>query len=246
MMNTFFDTIVDIYDETRGFPKNTMNEIINALDEGIGDEKVLDLGVGTARFTHPLQLKGNTVVGVDISLSMLGRARSKGAADLVIGDACHLPFKNSSFDIIISVHLLHLVEDSGMVLREVKRVGKGKFLSVLFKKSAFNVMEEYKDALSGYGYYLETPGLGEKELKVLAVPETIIPISEFESLLSIKERISLLEQRKHSYSMETPSDIHNDAIMYLKKKHENNLDDHAKTEVEIVIWDISRLPSSVI
>jgi len=245
-MNDFFDMIVDIYDETRGFPSDTMNEIIDVLDKEIGDGKVLDLGVGTARFAHPLKVKGNDVVGVDISNSMLCRARSKGLNCLVIGDACNLPFKKSAFDFVISVHLLHLVDDCARVLREIKRVGKGKLISVLYKRSEFNVMEEYTEALLGYGYCLTTPGLGEKELKNLVEPESVIPISEFNSLLSIKERIGLLEERKHSYSLETPVDIHQDAIKYLRKKQKDHMDDHAKTEVEIAIWDISALPISVI
>lgn len=245
-MNDFFDMIVDIYDETRGFPSDTMNEIIDVLDKEIGKCKVLDLGVGTARFTHPLHLKGIDVVGVDMSHSMLGRARSKGLDGLVIGDACNLPFKKSVFDFVISVHLLHLVDGCTRVLKEIKRVGKGKLISVLYKRSEFIVMEEYTEALLGYGYYLTTPGLGEKELKNLVEPESVIPISEFNSLLSIKERIRLLEERKHSFSMETPVEIHNDAIRYLRKKHQSHMDDHAKTEVEIALWDISALPISVI
>jgi ubiquinone/menaquinone biosynthesis C-methylase UbiE len=245
-MNDFFDMIVDIYDETRGLPTDTMNEIIDVLDKEIGDGKVLDLGVGTARFAHPLHIKGNYVAGVDISHSMLGRARSKGLNRLVIGDACNLPFKESTFDFVISVHLLHLVDDSSRVLREIKRVGKGRLISVLYNRSEFNAMEEYGEALLDYGYYLTTPGLGEKELKNLFKPESVIPISEFKSMLSIKERIRLLEERKHSFSLETPIEIHNDAIRYLMNKHQEHMDDHAKSEVEIAIWDISALPTSVI
>jgi ubiquinone/menaquinone biosynthesis C-methylase UbiE len=245
-MHSFFEMIADIYDETRGFPSDTMKEIIDVMDRKIGDKKILDLGVGTGRFAYPLHMRGRYVVGVDLSQSMLGRARSKGLDGLVIGDACHLPFRDSAFDFVISVHLLHLVDDCSRVLKEIKRVGKGILISVLFKRSAFNAMEEYREALLGYGYHLTMPGFREIELKNLAEPESVIPISEFESLLPIKERIGLLEERKHSYSLEIPVDIHNDAIRYLKNKQQEHLDDHAKTEVEVAFWDINKLPSSII
>jgi hypothetical protein len=141
---------------------------------------------------------------------------------------------------------LHLVADCNAAIKEIKRVGKEKLISILFKSSDFNAMVEYREALSSYGYMLTTPGFREIELKKLVKPISIIPVSPFESLLPIKDRIGLLEERKHSYSLNIPIEIHNDAIRYLRKKHQNRMDDHAQTEVEVAIWDISKLPSSII
>jgi ubiquinone/menaquinone biosynthesis C-methylase UbiE len=245
-MDPFFDMIADIYDETRGLPKDTMDEITNILADEIGNKKVLDIGVGTGRFAFPLQRKGIDVVGVDLSRSMMKRARKKGMWNLVFGEACELPFSDLSFDFVLSVHLLHLVEDSGAVLREIKRIGKEGLISILFKRSEFNALEEYKRALSFYSYPLTVPGFREHELKRLVKPVKTIPVSPFESLLPIKERINLLENRKHSYSLETPEEIHNDAIRFLKKKHENQVDKHAEVEVEIAFWNIPDLPDSVV
>jgi ubiquinone/menaquinone biosynthesis C-methylase UbiE len=238
-MNTFFDSIVDIYDETRGFPEDTMDDVIDVMVKEIGiKRRVLDLGVGTARFAYPLQMQGINVVGLDLSSSMMSRARGKGTRNLILGDACIIPFSDSSFDHIISIHILHLVEDFDDALKEITRVGTGKLISVLFTKSDFNPMEEYKEALSLYGYDLYTPGPGEKGLKDTVKPHSIVPIPRFKSMLSIHERIKLLAQRKHSFALETPKEIHNDAIRYLRKNHEHQLDMHAATEIEVIIWRI--------
>jgi ubiquinone/menaquinone biosynthesis C-methylase UbiE len=245
-MDSFFDMIADIYDETRGLPPLVMDEITDILVKEINGKKVLDVGVGTGRFAYPLQKRGIWAVGIDLSRSMIRRARKKGMTNLVMGDVCELPFQDSSFDFVISVHLLHLVWDCNAVIREIKRVGKGKLISILFKESEFNSLEEYKEALSLYSYPLTVPGFREHELKKLIEPISMISISRFESLLPIKERIGLLEERKHSYSLETPADLHNDAIRYLKKKHKDHMDDHAKTEVEVAFWDISKIPSSLV
>lgn len=244
-MIPFFDTISDIYDETRGFPQNVMVKVTEVLKKEIGKKKVLDLGVGTGRFTHPLQKMGINVVGIDISDAMLAQAHVKGVRNLVKGDAERLPFSKSEFDVILSVHLLHLVKDTNSVLKEIKRVGTGKFISLLFKKSEFNVLNEYKEALSYYGYPLIMSGVGEHELKEMVKPQSILPIPEFKSLLPIRERIKLLEERKHSFSLETPPEIHNDVIRFLRKKHETRLEEHAKTQIEIVVWNISDLPKVI-
>jgi ubiquinone/menaquinone biosynthesis C-methylase UbiE len=244
-MNSFFETISEIYDETRGFPQDVMVKVTEVLKKEIGNKKVLDLGVGTGRFTYPLQKRGINVVGIDISYAMLAKARAKGVRNLVKGDVGGLPFSNSAFNIVLSVHLLHLVEDTNSVLKEIKRVGTDKLISVLFKKSEFDVIKEYKEALSYYGYPLVTSGIGEYELKQMVKPLSILPIPQFKSLLPIKERIKLLEERKHSFSLDTPPEIHADAIRFLRKKHEVHLEGHAKTQIEIAIWNISDLPYSI-
>jgi ubiquinone/menaquinone biosynthesis C-methylase UbiE len=244
-MDSFFETISEIYDETRGFPQNTMAKVIDVLEGEIGNKKALDLGIGTGRFTHPLQERGINVVGLDISDAMLSQAQKKGVRNIVKGDAERLPFLDFEFEMILSVHLLHLVKDTNSILKEIKRVGSEKLISVLFKRSEFNALEEYKEALSYYSYPLVTSGLGEHELKKIVKPESIIPIPEFESLLPIGERIKLLDERKHSFSLETPPEIHNDAIKFLRKKHEPHLSKHAKTQIEISVWKISDLPDII-
>ncbi len=245
-MQQVFDMIADIYDETRGLPKHTMDEVVKVMGRELKHcDRVLELGVGTGRFALPLQEHGIDILGIDLSKTMLTKARQKDFRNLVLGDVCTLPFRNTSFDAVISVHVLHLVSDCLKVLCEIKRVGRITLISVLHTSSEFHVRDEYENALARFGYTLEMPGIGEWGLKEIAPPAKRIDIEPFEDIVPIGERLELLKDRKHSFARSTPADIHNAAIEYLKEKYNDKLDVHAKSRVEVVVWDINSLPVSL-
>lgn len=69
---------------------------------------VLDVGCGTGRHVIPLAEKGLSVAGIDRDKEYVKRARDKlesekllDAADLLVADAQHLPWVQSSFDGVI-------------------------------------------------------------------------------------------------------------------------------------------------
>jgi len=95
-----------------------MNKILKTLKEELeGYERILDVGVGTGRFSKPLQDAGFEVVGVDISKKMLGKACERGTEDLIVSDASSLPFQDSIFDASISIGTLHLIAEWKSALR---------------------------------------------------------------------------------------------------------------------------------
>ncbi|UCE37210.1 MAG: class I SAM-dependent methyltransferase [Thermoplasmata archaeon] len=241
-MTPFFDDIADIYDETRGLPNETMNHVVKVLVDQLQDHNpVLEIGVGTGRLAKPLQKEGIEVLGIDISEIMLKKALEKDLANLILGDCCALPFKGSSIDSIISVHVLHLLEDYNIALSEIAKVGKRNLISILYKKTGFSVREEFREAVSSCGYNLKMPGFGEQGLKDMVPPKSIVPIESFKDNFLIKERIKFLEDRKHSYTEKIPEEIHKSAIDYLLEKHENDLDSYPVSEIEVVVWDIADL-----
>jgi ubiquinone/menaquinone biosynthesis C-methylase UbiE len=85
-----------------------------ALDAPIHD--VLDLPCGTGRLVPRLHRDRVRLVGADISLAMMAHARAKaatdpegGRVDLVQCEAERLPFKDGSFDCVVSLRfMLHL------------------------------------------------------------------------------------------------------------------------------------------
>ena len=95
-------------------------------------DRVLDVGVGTG--ITPQFLSGSvgcSVVGVDISPSMLTWARERIASgnasarpQFGIGDACHLPFSSGTFDVVICESVLGFVDDPTAALREFARVAR--------------------------------------------------------------------------------------------------------------------------
>lgn len=90
--------------------------------------RILDVGFGggytlgrLAPLVHP-----ERVAGVEISAAMLwaARARCGDACDLVLADAAALPYRSSSFDIVLSVNTIYFWPDPGRVFAEANRVLK--------------------------------------------------------------------------------------------------------------------------
>jgi len=116
-----FDRAAAIYDETRGGERRGQlsAEALAPLFAHSG--LTLEIGIGTGLVGAALQAGGRRVVGVDISIQMLQRAKDRKLA-VARADTLALPFASGSMDDAYSVWVLHLVADPAAVLREVMRV----------------------------------------------------------------------------------------------------------------------------
>jgi malonyl-CoA O-methyltransferase len=95
--------------------------IISAAASAVAPARALDVGTGTGRYLPLLASAGaRLVVGLDISLPMLGR-KAYGLPR-VCADACRLPFPDASFDLICSSLMVGDLEDLGAWLGEATRV----------------------------------------------------------------------------------------------------------------------------
>ncbi|HEY2768629.1 MAG TPA: class I SAM-dependent methyltransferase [Solirubrobacteraceae bacterium] len=104
--------------------------MVAAVDADSG-ERVLDVATGTGLVARALVRRYDcTVVGVDQSREMLGRARERlerepdlaTSITLQEGEAERLPFETASFDHLTFTYLLRYVEDPGATLSELARV----------------------------------------------------------------------------------------------------------------------------
>ena len=231
-----FDRVAEAYDETRSLPSEVMKRIVRILvDELKGYKTVLDAGVGTGRYAKPLQDSGSDVVGLDVSSKMLRRAAEKGTGDLLKGDVYNLPFKGSSFDVTISASLLHLVKDWKKALIEITRVTRDLLISVVHKNPN-PLSEAYTELLRKSGYTPQRRGISEWELKDIAKPTKVIPGPTYE--LSIKERLTYLNQRAYSHQWDIPEDLHKQIMRELKKRFNKGV---FCREAEVLIWRMNRL-----
>jgi SAM-dependent methyltransferase len=134
MAHVSFDRAAEYYDTTRGYAEGSAERIRDAIVAYTGaghDARFLELGVGTGRVALPFVRAGYDYTGVDISRAMMDRLAGKLAGDpdssahrvqLHQADITALPFEAAHFDVIIAVHVLHLVADWPRAIQEARRV----------------------------------------------------------------------------------------------------------------------------
>jgi len=94
------------------------------------DDRVLDLGIGTGASLNFYPPGTGHVVGIDLSDGMLRQARKKiderGIKNVTLmqANALQLPFADDSFDHIFISHVITVVSDPCMLVREAQRVCK--------------------------------------------------------------------------------------------------------------------------
>jgi len=128
----FHDSFAQDYDKrtrlaTRCPPPNTelKRHISSLLPNG---SSIIEVGCGTGLNGQYLLEMGHRYIGLDISTGMLDQARrklaQKGDADLILGDAENLPFKDASADVALGVAILHHLPSPELCVKELARCSK--------------------------------------------------------------------------------------------------------------------------
>ena len=100
---------------------------------------VLDIACGTGYGLPILLTKARSVVGVDLDLEAIEKARSsvgKAHVQLVAADGCCLPFPDATFDAITSFETLEHLETRREFLAELRRVLKPAGLCIVSTPNA--------------------------------------------------------------------------------------------------------------
>ncbi len=133
-----FDRAAPRYDATRGYAPEVAEQIGASIIKAAAappDARFLEVGVGTGRIAMPIARQGYDYTGVDISALMLDRLRAKaaelqqsasGAAplrlQLVTADMTAPSFPAGAFDVVVAVHVFHLMRAWKQAIDEALRV----------------------------------------------------------------------------------------------------------------------------
>ncbi|MBE3555757.1 MAG: methyltransferase domain-containing protein [Firmicutes bacterium] len=118
--------------------------LLQMMQERLGDTRrlhVLDVGCGVGRIEHFLAPACKSVHAVDVSPTMIDKARESGCpAIFACYDGRHLPYANGSFDCTFAICVLHHVAPSGwtMFLEEMRRVTRKGGMVVIFEHNPRN------------------------------------------------------------------------------------------------------------
>jgi SAM-dependent methyltransferase len=100
---------------TDGWSEETLCEKTGLTPEQVRGKLVLDAGVGAGRYAEVLSRWGATVVGVDLSFAVeAANGHFAGRSDVMLcqADIGALPFRPGTFDLIISIGVLHHTPDT--------------------------------------------------------------------------------------------------------------------------------------
>ncbi len=231
-----FDRVAGAYDSTRGLSPETMARITDSMRDILaGCSTVLDVGVGTGRFARPLIDRGFRVVGADISLPMMRVAKQKGLKDLVRADARMLPLRDRTFDSVIMVHLLHLVDNWASIVHEVGRVADQFIISLVGSSAGFRIRREYLKLREEMGHPLKRLNNAEEGLRHLLPPKQVRPVGQFTTTVNSDAAIGSLEKGDYAISWDLPPQLHSRIIEKLRSEY--GAKGYARTDrYEIAVW----------
>lgn len=92
----------------------------------------LEVGVGEGFLADAIRrVFGVPVVGVDLSHRVCRRAGEFFGLPAAVGEACHLPFRDQSVDLVVSINTLEHIADIGAAWAELQRVARGVVIAGL-------------------------------------------------------------------------------------------------------------------
>ncbi len=144
-----YSTNAGIYDETRFhnlegriMDKKQKKVLLSYISKFPKNAKILEAGCGSGRFLEFLEKKGyKNLYGIDQAKNMVDIAKKRTIAKLKIGDVYKLPYNESEFDIVFSVHVMMHIDLPKKMLNEMMRVSKNlTIIDINNKSSPFSVL----------------------------------------------------------------------------------------------------------
>jgi SAM-dependent methyltransferase len=141
-------------------------------DLGLSREAaVLDVGTGTGTNLRMLRNLGfNRVIGLDQSPDAIQFCAEKGLGDVQLGDLCHLPFSDNSFDLVLATDIVEHIPNDMSAMREIRRVLKAGG-HLLLTVPAFQLLWGLQDDVSHHQRRYRMPNLLGKLLAAGLSPQ---------------------------------------------------------------------------
>lgn len=142
-----------MYEKNKNYRKHA-----DKIKEWVEEKNTLDVGAGDGKITHLLGIKG-----VDSEPEAVKLAVERGA-NVVLGDAYQLPFKDEEFDSVLMVNVIEHFKYPQKAIQEARRVLK-KYIYVVTppkdlvpgKRDRFHYQEwtpeELKDLFEKESFY---------------------------------------------------------------------------------------------
>ncbi len=235
-MNLSFDRVAHIYDATRALPPDVVERVADTIVELSGathESNFFEPGIGTGRIALPFVRRGYSYTGVDLSQGMLAELRAKVAdlphrLSLVEADATSLSFEDGSFDVAITSHVLHLIQDWKTALAEIRRVLRptGVFFYCYQDPNApvdrRDLNRQWEAILAAHGLDQRRERGGASKADVL---ETLraqgadleaVTVAEWRAEQTVGELLELYSERVYSSSWRIPDEVFSTAIVELR------------------------------
>ena len=188
-VNGVYDKLASVYDLVFGPTLHPGRvQAIQRMGIGPGD-RVLEVGVGTG-INASLYPRGCAVTGIDLSASMLEKARERVSRKGIVNvrllemDAADLKFADGSFDIVYAPYLISVVPDPVAVAREMRRVCRagGRIIFLNHFRSPNALLAWVERAISpftvhiGFKSDLDLPAfLAQAELQPVSIEKVNVP-----------------------------------------------------------------------
>ena len=155
-----FNTSAKTYDQHTSIQKSTITELLDHINQdNFSITRALDIGTGTGNLTAGLikRFQNAKIYGCDLAGSMLEEARKKTGEKGIFStaDAELLPYKNNSFELVVSSFTFQWLNDWDRAMNEIKKVLKpgGTFAFTVFgSKTFFELTQSFKKACVETGY----------------------------------------------------------------------------------------------
>jgi ubiquinone/menaquinone biosynthesis C-methylase UbiE len=184
MPSSPFDTWTEPYDRWFTTPIGRLvyayeaQLLLELLDPQPG-ERILDAGCGSGIFTGEVLARRATVVGLDLSLPMLGAARRRHARARFFGlcaDLSALPCADASFDRVWSMTAIEFIADAAPALAELERVTRpgGTIVVTTLNSLSPWAEERTRKGRAGHELFSRVFFRSPDEMRALIKPDCVV------------------------------------------------------------------------